>query len=89
MKVLIYNFLGDTSDELEDDSILTQVVNSVEEEADLDMTLPLEQNTEKIEHNIDFNFDITLIPQLDGENDDCEYVSSFLVLLQSLRIVLH
>lgn len=63
------------SDELEDDSILTQVVKVVEEEPDLDMTLPLEKCISRIEHESDDEFEKTLIPQLDGVYDDCISVS--------------
>lgn len=46
----------------------------MEEEPDLDMTLPLE-SISNTEHESDDEFDKTLIPQLDGVYDDGDFVS--------------
>lgn len=69
IRFCIIYLLGDVSNELEDDSVLSQMVKIDEEEPDLDLTLPLPKSPEKTELD-EYDFDKTLIPQLDGEFDD-------------------
>lgn len=73
---------GDNNDDVEDDSILTQILKDAEDEGDMDMTLPLESHLQTNDTEDDDSLSKTLIPQLDGECDDSRNVSKILYALQ-------